>query len=54
MITCKYCEAKQEIKLRIIIDYVKHNRNEDEIVAVRVKMRCRHCGSEIINHYFEE
>lgn len=54
MIICRYCEAKQDINLRIIIDYVKVNRNEDETVAGRVKMRCRHCGREIINQYFEE
>lgn len=54
MIICTYCNETQDLKLQIIIDYVKHNRNEDEIVAGRVKMRCRHCGREIVNHYFEE
>ena len=54
MIICKYCETKQEINLRIVIDYVKVNRNADETVAGRVKMTCRNCGREIINQYFEE
>lgn len=54
MIICQHCETKQDLKLRVIIDYVKVNRNEDETVAGRIKMRCRHCGREIINYYFEE
>ena len=54
MIICQYCNETQDINLHIIIDYVKINRNEDETVAGRVKMRCRECGREIVNHYFEE
>lgn len=53
-IQCGLCQEVQDLKLRIIIDWVDEDDRYGDIAAGRILMRCKNCGREIINHRFEE
>lgn len=53
-IQCGLCQEVQDLKLRIIIDWVDEDDRYGDVAAGRVLMRCKNCGREIINHRFEE
>jgi hypothetical protein len=53
-ILCGYCNEIQDIDLKVIIDWVDEDFVRGDTACGRVKMRCRHCGREIVNMRFEE
>ena len=53
-IVCPKCKLHNEVKFRVIIDWVNEDERYGDSAAGRVVQRCKECGIEIINWRFEE